>query len=85
MDQALHSARTTRFLAAGTPLDCMATFGGPAVAFEPHSAGTVQYTDLNGIVQTQTFQVGVKPVYAKAIGGGTAVNLTVYFNSGIPG
>jgi hypothetical protein len=81
MDPALHSAIDTCTVEAGAGADLVALRGRACIAVEIHADGTFVYTTLADVVRTETMKAGTKVLQCKAIGAGTNVRVTAFFNA----
>lgn len=81
-DRAIHPNVDTLTVEAGAGADLQALRGATCSQIELHADGTLQYTTIapGGVVRTETMKAGIKTLQAKAIGTGTNVRVTCFFN-----
>lgn len=79
-DRAIHPNTDTCTVEAGAGADLFALRGSACVQIELHADGTLVYTTIRDVVRTETMKAGLKTLQAKAIGAGTSVRVSCFFN-----
>jgi hypothetical protein len=81
MDRAIHPAGDTLQVDALAGANLVTSRGAACYAIDVHADGTLAYTNLKGVVRTETVKAGFRPLQALAIGTGTSVRVTCYFRN----